>query len=234
MTQGKEAPPSLQELFEASHLKLHKWTNYFHVYEQFLAPYRDKPVTMLEIGVQQGGSARLFRDYLGPQTTIIGIDIDPGCKAHETDGITIEIGDQADPAFLAHIASTYGPFDIVLDDGGHTLNQILTSYELLIGHVRTPGVYMIEDTCCQYWAGDSFRDRPGESIDDFYLGINKIINEDMAREDLFDHWHIAPEDRTENLAATGPNRLIHSLHLYESMAVIERRPRPIAHCVLRT
>ena len=44
-----------------------KWTHYFDIYDRYLARFRDRPVTMLEIGVSQGGSLELWRRYLGAE-----------------------------------------------------------------------------------------------------------------------------------------------------------------------
>ncbi len=41
----------------------------------------------------------------------------------------VEIGDQEDPAFLRLVAERHGPFDIVIDDGGHRMRQQIVSVE---------------------------------------------------------------------------------------------------------
>ncbi len=51
---------------------------------------------------------RLWKRYLGPFAQIIGIDIDPACKALEEDQISIRIGDQGDPRFLQQIIDEFG------------------------------------------------------------------------------------------------------------------------------
>ena len=56
---------------------IHKWLHYFPIYEQFLAPYRGRPCTLLEIGVSHGGSLQMWRDHLGSKSRIVGIDIEP-------------------------------------------------------------------------------------------------------------------------------------------------------------
>jgi len=57
---------------------LHKWWHYFDIYEQHFARFREIAPRFLEIGVQRGGSLKLWRDYFGPEAHIVGIDIDPG------------------------------------------------------------------------------------------------------------------------------------------------------------
>jgi hypothetical protein len=73
-----------------------RWLDYFPVYERHFAPFKNSAVTVLEIGVNKGGSLAMWRDYFGPEATIIGVDINESCRILENDGFLIEIGDQAD------------------------------------------------------------------------------------------------------------------------------------------
>jgi hypothetical protein len=76
---------------------------------------------MLEIGVLAGGSLEIWQTYLGSDATIIGADIVPSVRDYVTD-FMVHIGDQADPDFLRAASAESGPFDIVIDDGGHTFH----------------------------------------------------------------------------------------------------------------
>ena len=81
---------------------------------------------MLEVGVQSGGSARLWKQWYGSQLTYVGVDIDARCKRTEklAERIFVEIGSQLDPAFLRSVCAKHGPFDIVIDDNnGHAKIQ---------------------------------------------------------------------------------------------------------------
>ena len=226
---------TFEDLYNArSDLRIHKWLNYFHVYEAHMGRFRGQSVKLLEIGVQRGGSAQLFREYLGPRALVVGVDIDPACAAH-ADGhsLQIEIGDQADPDFLGYIKQKHGPFDIVLDDGGHKASQILTSFEYLFSAINLGGVYLIEDTCCQYWSGSVFIDRGDTAWNDFVIDLNNRLNADMGKQQLFEHWHIPVEKRKEKLHTQGEDRFIHSIHLYESIVAIEKNQRRLPYSELR-
>jgi cephalosporin hydroxylase len=130
---------------------IHKWEHYFPIYERHFAPWRGRTLTFFEIGVARGGSLPLWRRYFGPLATIVGLDIDPRCKAHEGDGVAVRIGDQSDPAFLQAVMDEFGAPDIVLDDGSHQMADIRASFDILYPRVPKNGVYMVEDLHTAYW-----------------------------------------------------------------------------------
>lgn len=126
--------------------RLHKWLHYFDVYERHLSRFRGRSPVMLEVGVFGGGSLAMWRDYLGPGAQIVGLDINPACKAHAGEGVDIFIGSQDDPALLAQILAKYPQIDIVLDDGSHVMQHMITTFQHLYPRVSANGVYLVEDT----------------------------------------------------------------------------------------
>lgn len=169
--------PLLEAFMAGPKRSVHKWVDYFDIYHRALQSYRGKPITFVEIGVQNGGSAMMWRDYLGPQAKIIGVDIDPKCRALEEHGFEIWIGDQADPAFWRAFTAKHPTLDIVLDDGGHTMDQQLVTFEALWPTVKDGGVYLVEDIHTSYFPGHggggpgksgTFIDRLKGLIDDMH------------------------------------------------------------------
>lgn len=79
--------------------------------------------------------------------------------ASETTGATIYAGDQADPVFLQKFMDeTGGDFDVIIDDGGHTMGQQRTSLEYLWKIVKPGGIYFVEDLQTSFmrnYGGDS-------------------------------------------------------------------------------
>jgi hypothetical protein len=128
-----------------------KWVHYFPVYERHFSCWRNRSVTFLEIGVFQGGSLQMWQRFFGPMAKIIGIDIEPSCKNHESPGIFIRIGDQSDPQFLQSIIDEFGTPDIVLDDGSHRMEHIISSFEFLYPRMHKNSIYMVEDLHTCYW-----------------------------------------------------------------------------------
>jgi len=114
----------LEKYFRNNNKRLiHKWNHYFDIYERHFNRFRNKEIVILEIGVLQGGSLQMWKDYFGDKAKIFGIDIDPRCKELEEKNIKIFIGSQSDRKFLRKIKETIPLVDILIDDGGHYMDQ---------------------------------------------------------------------------------------------------------------
>lgn len=128
-----------------------RFHNYPYYYHRHLERFRKQSdVRFLEIGVREGGSLRAFRDYFNHAVNIVGIDIDPKCKASEdiSRSIYVEIGSQSDAAFLKSVHEKHGPFDIIVDDGSHIHQDMVGSFQVLFPLMNNGGLYIIEDTVC--------------------------------------------------------------------------------------
>jgi Methyltransferase domain len=122
--------------------------SYTIAYNQYLEGVREKPLVLLEIGVWGGSSLQMWEEYL-PNAKIIAIDIDRKCKRFETERSKIFIGDQTDIPFLTSVGDAEGPFDCIIDDGGHRMEHHQASLPALWPYLREGGWYAIEDlhTC---------------------------------------------------------------------------------------
>lgn len=117
--------------------------NYLAAYEEFLFPYRDKAEIVMEIGVRDGPSVRVWQDYF-PNARIVGVDIMEKCRVHAKDRIVVEIGDQSNPKFLHSLISKYKA-DIIIDDGSHIWNHQINTFRTLFPHLKPGGLFICED-----------------------------------------------------------------------------------------
>jgi len=62
-------------------------------------------------------------------------------------------GSQDDVSVLKNVSSNQGTFDVIIDDGGHTMNQQITSFNNLLPKVKSGGIYVIEDLLTSYMGG---------------------------------------------------------------------------------
>lgn len=68
--------------------------------------------------------------------------------------VKVFTGDQADIKFLeTFISASGGGFDVIIDDGGHTMNQQITSFNRLFPIVKPGGIYFVEDLATSYMEG---------------------------------------------------------------------------------
>jgi SAM-dependent methyltransferase len=147
-----ETPNDLETIFwENDFRAIDKWHHYFPIYDRYLSAYRGRPVKVLEIGVQSGGSIAMWRTYFGPEAVLFGIDIDPRCAAFDGEKGQIRIGSQADAGFLRRVVDEMGGVDIILDDGSHDSNHLRVTFETLYPLLSEGGLFMAEDLHCCYW-----------------------------------------------------------------------------------
>ena len=222
------------ELFEifSSDTNVHKWHHYFDIYTRHFERYRDRPISMLEIGVFRGGSLRMWKKYFHPDSTIVGIDIDKSCLAYEIadQNVFVRIGSQADPAFLASVNGEFGPFDIILDDGSHkTHHQIVSFGALFRDALKVGGCYMVEDAHTNYWI--KHVDSPETFID---LSKQMI---DMMHEPYFNRKET--EFRHQHPEAIGELELsylsanLDSISFHDSIVVFDKKKRSLPKSELR-
>jgi cephalosporin hydroxylase len=188
-----------------------KWHHYFEIYHRHFAAFRGRSPVVVEIGVYHGGSLEMWRHYFGRGARIVGIDLDPRCRLFEGDSVSVMIGDQADRKFLSQVRARYPHVDIVIDDGGHTMAQQITSFEELYPHIQPHGVYLCEDLHTSYYPpyGGGYR-RDGT----FIQYATRLVDQLHA-------WYSTEPDRFRIDEIT---RSTHGLHFYDSVLVVEKRP----------
>lgn len=174
-----------------------------HIYESLLAPIRDDEVTVFEIGVLDGASLRMWRDFF-PKGRIFGLDFKPEAVEHADDRIGIFIGDQTDIGVLDQILAETGKLDIVVDDGGHWARQQTASLIYLWPHLKPGGFYVVEDTHTSYLERYKMAWRqPGTTVE-FLKGVV---------DDVHAFWHDKPV----------MIRPCHSISFYQETCVLRKK-----------
>jgi len=189
---------------------IHKWKHYFEIYDRHFSRFRNTDVHIVEFGVSQGGSLQMWKEYFGPNCKIFGIDINPHCKNLEEDQIQIFIGDQEDRKFLKSLIETIPRIDILIDDGGHKMKQQINTFEEIFNHIDKNGVYLCEDLHTSYWPGWGGGYRKNSTFIEYSKQFIDYIN--------------AYHSKTRRLSVTEFTKSVHSLHFYDSILVIEKRP----------
>jgi cephalosporin hydroxylase len=207
---GKPPGNPLRAYFDANEgRQIYKWMHYFDIYHRHFAKFRGKEITVVEFGVFQGGSLQMWRDYFGPKAHIVGVDINPQC-ADMADGQTeIIIGDQEDREFLRALAERLGKIHVVIDDGGHTMQQQINTFEELWPRVTNGGVFLVEDLHTSYIDryGGGYK-RPGTFIE--------------YAKDLIDQQHAWHAGKIEELNVDEYTRSIRGMHVYDSIIAFDK------------
>ena len=128
-----------------------KSDTYFQAYEEMFEKYVGKKITFVEVGVLQGGSLFMWREYFGKDARIIGIDLHPNAKELEKHGFEIFIGSQSDKNFWKDFYSKVGKIDILLDDGGHVNDQQIITLGESINNINDNGLIVTEDVHTSYF-----------------------------------------------------------------------------------
>ena len=116
------------------------YNGYTILYHMHFNTIRTNVSSILEIGIQNGNSLRMWEEYF-PNSIIYGVDIDDKSYLN-SDRIFTFKGDQTDTTFLNHLPND---IDIIIDDGGHTMIQQTTSLGCLFKKVKSGGIYIVED-----------------------------------------------------------------------------------------
>ena len=123
-------------------------SGFIQLYEKYFSEYKDKKINLLEIGVDNGDSIRIWREYF-VNANICGIDINK--KNFTINNTDILIGDQSDYKFLQSIVDKYKNFDIIIDDGSHQSKHIIASFNFLFPYLNDNGIYVVEDHQTSYF-----------------------------------------------------------------------------------
>lgn len=185
----------------------YKWHHYLDIYHRHLSRFRGTKVRFLEIGVFQGGSLDIWREFLGPEATIFGIDIDPACGRFNDVSGQVRIGSQDDPAFLAEVITEMGGVDVVLDDGSHMSPHMRASLQHLFPALNDGGCYLIEDTHATYWPDYS----GGYDTTTSFLTDVKDLIDDMH------HWY-----HSKDFKNPATNASVGGIHIYDSVVVLDK------------
>jgi SAM-dependent methyltransferase len=126
---------------------------YLERYEKVFCDLRHRDVRLLELGIYEGNSLLMWRDYF-EQGRIAGLDINTVEVNDPSGRISIYRGMQQDCELLDRIASEVAPdgFDIIIDDASHVGALARASFwHLFPRHLKSGGVYIVEDWGTGYW-----------------------------------------------------------------------------------
>jgi hypothetical protein len=214
------------------------------MYQDFLSPIRCRSgLRLLEIGLAcgyaHGGTAfTLWADYFPSLELLVGMEyeecVETMMKATWEKGIPeqlkrittpehwatmykkvrLERGDQSVPADLERVANAYGPFDIVIDDGGHSMKQQIWTLIYMFPFIKPGGLFFVEDLNSNFIPGPNWHDHPIRMID-YIAKLQEALHYRATA------LHLDPQlfpRFNETLDA------LHSIHCYPEACVLVKLP----------
>ena len=219
-------PPNLSSYYETRRngKVSDKWSLYLDEYNRLFSTYQYSHPSILEIGVQNGGSLEIWSNFFGDTSTIVGCDINPKCQdlQFESSNIKLVVGDINDTTTRKGISAYATSFDIVIDDGSHVNSDVIDAFCNLFPLVNDGGIYVVEDLHTSYWhefGGGLFNKQSAYA---FFKALIDICNSE--------HWgtHIAPNVYLSALGFNIPAETletfqhIHSIEFLNSMCVVRK------------
>lgn len=189
--------------------------NYMPLYQKYLENKRDAK-NVLEIGVLNGGSVRMWKEYF-PNAQIYGVDILEKFKKHEEERIKIFIGDQGDTEFLKTLPDN---LDVIIDDGSHKPQHMIDTFKYMFKHkLSKNGFYAVEDMLGYQH----------KVVVTFFMNLAHNINFRSKNEEkiktVFEHY-FAEERKADNTDDGWWDRNILGISFYRYICFIQKGHNP--------
>jgi len=152
-----------------------------HLYDELFFPYKDKENTILEIGIREGDSLRMWEKYF-PNSLIYGVDncqdlvFKNGRRKNYDSLKTSRVTPIIDDAYDEEFVKTLPMFDIIIDDGPHTLESQIKTVELYLDKLNPNGVLVIEDIQSMDNVNEINKHIPDSYENSYCVDLRKIKN----------------------------------------------------------
>ncbi len=132
--------------FGTDKAEYHEFTEFYEDYFAKVAKAQESP-RILEIGILDGGSLKMYDEYFRGKAKIVGIDIqDKSYLFPHSDNVLCLKGDVLKPDAIEKCRKAGGAgYDIIIDDGNHTMEQQQKSLKNLWSMLKPGGYFIIED-----------------------------------------------------------------------------------------
>jgi len=212
----------IREIFDKLDHTCDKWEPYFEIYEKHLGHLRGTKFNLVEVGIYKGGSLEIWSKYMGPDCNILGIDIDENCAKikHDQENINIIIGDQGNPYFWNQFLSTGPHIDVFIDDGGHSMQQQILTFEKIFPIMPVGSIYICEDCHTSYEPSNGLKN-PNSFIE-YAKNYIDVLHSDwfLGTNPLGQTWPNNVPSNFHNLVTTGQG--LSGVYFYDSVVVFEK------------
>jgi len=162
---------SLQEIVDNSRTDKNTAHSYLPLYQKLLISKKETAKNVLEVGICQGGSIKLWSDYF-TNATVYGLDIMnindvwEGIKNNEKIILHTSTDAYNNDFFMNQFVDKNIKFDFMLDDGPHTLESMKQFIKLYSQIMMDDGILIIEDVQSWEWI-DKLKNEVPEDLKQF-------------------------------------------------------------------
>jgi hypothetical protein len=179
---------SLEEIVDNSRTDKNTIHSYLGLYETLLNSKKTTAQNVLEVGIYAAGSIKLWRDYF-VNSTVHGLDIMSidqvweGVKNDDRIVLHTSMDAYDNDNFTKLFLDKNIKFDMVLDDGPHSLESMRTFIKLYSQVLTEDGILIIEDVQSWQWIETLINEVPDDLkkyIQTFDLRANKGRYDDIV------------------------------------------------------
>jgi hypothetical protein len=203
-----------------------KWTLYINEWDRIFTPYRDLPINLFEIGIQNGGSLEIWAKYFTNAKSIIGCDIDEKCREllFTDPRIAFYVGDANTNEIQEKVLESAPKFDIIIDDGSHRSSDVIRSFCRYYPYLEYDGIYVVEDLHTSYWEDFEGSIFSPESSMSFLKHIADIVNHEHWRNNQARVNFLSEFSDYLQISFTEEDLLsIHSIEFVNSLCIVKKR-----------
>jgi len=161
--------------------------SYLQLYEYLLSPIRETAKSVLEVGVFEGGSIKLWYDYF-LNATIYGCDVIDNIRIEElknNNRVSLSLDESAYSSDFVktNFLDKNIEFDFILDDGPHTLESQKAFIKFYVPLLSENGILIVEDVQEVSWLDELKEVTPKELkqyIKTYDLRTNKGRYDDIV------------------------------------------------------
>lgn len=144
--------------------------DYLRFYELFLSGLRDEEFTLIELGINKGGSLRTWEEYF-PAARVVGIDVKPKWVDQDFDRAETLLGDCGNAPFLSDLTKRLHP-SVIIDDASHFWSHQITAFEANFEHLHSGAYFIMEDLNTSF---DGLRREPfNDRIQDAFMYFSQL------------------------------------------------------------
>lgn len=165
-------------------------------YNRLLQPYKDRPIRILEVGVQNGEYLDLWENFFSNALCIARCDIENKCADLKIGSKNVKVlsAEATQDELLKQVRANCDQFDVIIDNGSHKSSDIIHTFTKVFPMVSHGGLYICGDIYCNYEGDlDNPQSAPAifRSLSDYV-----ILNE---RASLRQFENICEEDISESI-----------------------------------